>query len=268
MKLYDLSVPVDETEKGFLSPKVKYTSHKSGGLILGLMLVFQKGKKILPVLRDLFLFLFGVRRITAKDFPGGIGLSKETVTLNTHTGTHVDSPNHYGPKSSGRNARTIDEVPLEWCFGDGLMLDFSGDNIEAPYEITKSHITGKLEGMNMQLKPGQIVLIKTLNKNRGIPIGMSREAVEFCVSRGIKMLGIDSGSIDKAFTYMLDEYIITKDKNKLWPAHIYGRKKEYCHIENLDLEAFNLSTGFKVACFPVKIKNAGAGWSRVVALVE
>ena len=26
----------------------------------------------------------------------------------------------------GRSARTIDEVPLEWCYGDGVLLDFRG----------------------------------------------------------------------------------------------------------------------------------------------
>ena len=28
------------------------------------------------------------------------------------------------------------------------------------------------------------------------------------------------------------------------------------------------ATGFKVACFPVKIKAASAGWTRAVAIIE
>src|SRR5664279_5731401 len=33
------------------------------------------------------------------DFPGGMAISNETVTLTTHTGTHMDAPLHYGPIS-------------------------------------------------------------------------------------------------------------------------------------------------------------------------
>ena len=43
----------------------------------------------------------------------------------THSGTHVDAPLHYGPSANG-HTRTIDEVPLEWCFGNGVRLDFRG----------------------------------------------------------------------------------------------------------------------------------------------
>src|SRR5262245_44967336 len=46
---------------------------------------------------------------------GGLGWAVEEVRAITHTGTHVDAPFHYGPLSEGKPARTIDEVPLEWC---------------------------------------------------------------------------------------------------------------------------------------------------------
>ena len=51
-------------------------------------------------------------------------------------------------------------------------------------------------------------------------------------------------------------------------GHFAGIEKGCCHMEkpaNLDqLPAL----GFKVACFPVKIKNASAGWVRAVAILE
>lgn len=46
----------------------------------------------------------------------GKGWAVETVTLSTHSGTHVDAQHHYGG-----GGRTIDEVPLEWCFGPGVL---------------------------------------------------------------------------------------------------------------------------------------------------
>ena len=64
---------------------------------------------------------------------------------------------------------------------------------------------------------------------------------------------------------MLKEFLDKKDPKALYPAHFYGRKREFIHIERLaNLDKFP-NSGFKVICFPVKIKNTGAAWARVVA---
>ena len=63
------------------------------------------------------------RRIRRSDLPGGLGLAWETVRVDTHHGTHVDAPWHYGPTCAGRPARTIDELPLEWFVAPGVRLD-------------------------------------------------------------------------------------------------------------------------------------------------
>ena len=43
----------------------------------------------------------------------------------THSGTHVDAPYHYYPTmNGGERAWTIDEVPLDWFVGDGVVMDF------------------------------------------------------------------------------------------------------------------------------------------------
>lgn len=42
----------------------------------------------------------------------------------------------------------------------------------------------------------------------------------------------------------------------------------YCHLEKFhNLESLPES-GFVVACFPVKIRAASAGWTRAVAIVD
>ncbi len=53
----------------------------------------------------------------------GLGWAVEEIRAITHTGTHVDAPYHYAPVSEGKPARTIDQVPLEWCFAPGVVLD-------------------------------------------------------------------------------------------------------------------------------------------------
>ncbi len=57
----------------------------------------------------------------------GEGWATETFTnLGTHNSTHVDAPWHYNSLIAGEPAATIDELPLEWFFGPGVVLDMTG----------------------------------------------------------------------------------------------------------------------------------------------
>ena len=62
--------------------------------------------------------------ITEPD-PDGMALAHERVTLSAHGGTHVDAPLHYGPLCEGKPSKSIEDVPLEWCYGPGVVLDVS-----------------------------------------------------------------------------------------------------------------------------------------------
>src|SRR3954447_20990632 len=66
----------------------------------------------------------------------GEGWAVETFTrLGTHNSTHVDAPWHYNSRVQGEPTQTIDELPLEWFFAPGVVLDFSdredGDAVQA-----------------------------------------------------------------------------------------------------------------------------------------
>ena len=51
---------------------------------------------------------------------------------------------------------------------------------------------------------------------------------------------------------MLKEFL--EEKKPLYPSHFYGRKREFIHIERLAHLENIPDTGFKVICFPIKIK--------------
>jgi kynurenine formamidase len=63
--------------------------------------------------------------IDPKDFDHKTNNMEEISYLTTHTGTHFDSPWYYTETVQGEPALTIDQVPLEWCFGPGIWLDLS-----------------------------------------------------------------------------------------------------------------------------------------------
>jgi len=211
---------------------------------------------------------------TNEDLPKGVGWALEYVKLTTHSGTHLDAPWHFHPTmDQGQPARTIDQIPISWCFSDGVVLDFS----EKPdgYRIMAGDVSQALDKIGYSLKPLDIVFIRSgAAKYWGTSeylvrgCGMSREATLFLLEQGVKIVGTDAWSWDRPLSYIAQEFANTKDASLIWEGHFAGIEKEYYHLEkltNLDqLPAF----GFKAICFPIKIKAASAGWSRPVAIVE
>ena len=205
-------------------------------------------------------------------WPDGAGWAVETVTLSTHSGTHVDAPYHYGPTMHGA-ARTIDQVPLRWCFGDGVLLTMTHKG--RGEGITAQDVQGELARIGYQLKPYDIVLVRTdASKHftqRGYNMahaGLRRSATEWLVDQGVRLIGIDAWGLDRPFNVMIME-ALRGDKAQFWESHLLGREKEYCQIEKLaNLDQIPAPFGFTVSAFPVHIRGASAGWSRVVAVFE
>lgn len=252
MKLIDLSLPITNNPSEPLSIKKTRISHRDGAK----QVANRTGLSI-----DLF--------------PNHEYLSLDTFELSTHTGTHIDSPFHYGTRLDNQPQKMINELPLEWFFSDGKIIDLSfiakGDLIER--ETVKQAIISQQITINAM----DIVLIYTgMSKCWGTEeyfsnsVGLSKEAIKFLLSYNIKVIGIDSYGFDRSILKMVDEYHKTNDIDVLWPSHFYGREKEYIQIERLcNLELLlNLKQKFKLSCFPVKLEDADASWIRAVAVVE
>ncbi len=212
------------------------------------------------------------RGIPPAIWPGGLGWATEVLSLPTHAGTHVDAPAHYGPAADGSRARTIDQVPLSWLAGDGVLLDFSAR--AAGYGITAADVEVELARIGHDLRPLDIVLVRTdvsrHFKQPGYEMrhpGLTREATEYLVDRGVKLIGIDAWGLDRPFDVMLAEQ--AQGQGQFWEAHLLGREKEYCQIEKLcNLVDIPAPTGFTVLALPILLADASAGWARVVALVD
>jgi kynurenine formamidase len=248
-RIVDLSAPL-ENIGAMKSEEIKYVGHEEA------VEIFAKP-----------------RGVAAKDLPNGKYCAVEKVSITTHSKTHMDAPWHYGPESEGKAAKTIDEIPLEWCYGDGVILDLTYKN--KGEVITVEDLQKVLKKVGYVIKPYDIVFIRTdASKHIGeegyenMHPGMSREATLWLIEQGVKVMGIDAWGWDRPFDEMEDEYR-RGIKNKFWAAHFVGREKEYCHIENLvNLDQIPKPYGFKVAVFPIKIKRASAGWVRAVTIIE
>jgi kynurenine formamidase len=267
MKIVDLSLPIDESAPEPHPIAVKKWRHQGGGDRFGWRWAKSGG------LKGRLKHLSGRERITHESFPDGLFLSLEWVTATGHVGTHIDAPYHFGPLSEGKEARKIEDIPLEWCFGDGVVLDVSH---RRPAEfITKDDIDKALKEIKYEIKSGDIVLLRTgTDKLWGTKQyffmfpGLGREATGYILDFGVKVIGIDTFSLDRPLKAMVTDYLRTKDNGYLWPAHFYGREKEYCHVERLTNLDKIPPYGCKVACFPIKVKGVGASWVRAVAFID
>lgn len=200
------------------------------------------------------------------------GWADDTIQkMGVHSTTHIDAPWHYSPTVNGEPAKTIDQIPLEWCYGDGVVIDMTHKVDFDP--ITIADIELDLAKNQLSLAPGNIVLIKTgrdkLMGTKEFPdkgTGMSAEATEWLINKGIKVMGIDQWGWDLPLKYQIAQAKKNNDDSVFWAAHLVGQRLEYCHIEQLtNLDSLPPS-GFKVAVFPLKIVGASAAPARVVAI--
>ncbi len=251
MKIIDLGVPMEAVPGQGQAVEVTHIPHEDGAA--GMRQRFGCSKD---------------------DLPRGLGWAVDTLTLSTHAGTHVDAPWHYSPVSEGKKARTIDEMPLEWFYGDGVVLDMR--HKPRGSAVTVDDLKAALKGIGYTLKPGDIVLIQTgADKYWGTPeyleagCGMTRESTLWLIGQGIRVMGTDAWGWDRPFWAIREEFQKTGDKSIIWGGHYAGIEKEYCHIEKLaNLDKLPRPCGFKIACFPIKIVGGSAGWSRVVAILQ
>ena len=251
MRIIDLSAPIAPTRPDaatFEKVEIRSTSHAGGAAQVEAFL------QVPPhLLRD------------------GEGWAVEEFTsLATHGVTHVDAPWHYNSTIQGQRAATIDELPLEWFFADGVALNMThkadGERVEL------DEVKAALAAVGHVLKPLDIVLVRTgRDAYYGQPdyrlrgCAMSPEATRWLFEQGVRVMGIDAWGWDGPLEPQAAEALARQAPGVFWAAHQCDLP--YSQIERLvNLQALP-STGFKIACFPLKIAGGSAGPARVVAIL-
>lgn len=246
-RIIDLSVLVTQKANLRRMPEIEYFDHKTYGKLRSQQL--------------------GLQNNASRDW-GFLAMDK--VSMTTHEGTHLDAPWHFAPTCEGKPSKTIDQIPLEWCYGNGVLLDFHHFERERPILITD--LKEALKKIRYKLNPFDIVLIRTdatkhwLEEGyEDLGAGMIAESTIWLIDHGVKIMGIDCWTWDMPFDVMQKQ----RKPEEFLAAHFIGNEKEYCHLENLaNLDKIPRPFGFKVAVFPIKIEGASAGWTRAVAILN
>src|SRR5215475_1224653 len=140
MRFVDLSAPIT-TDSGplpdLLRTEVEYSARAEGAAAIETM--------------------FGVGPEFLRD---GEGWAVETfLRFGTHNSTHVDAPYHYNSKIGGEPAQTIDQLPLEWFYAPGVVLDFDGRPDGEVIDV--ADVEAALARAGHELEPLDIVLVRT-----------------------------------------------------------------------------------------------------------
>ena len=182
MKLIDLSAMIEPSPEGvpeFLRTDIVYHSHAEGAVGVEAIL-----------------------KVPASLLRNGEGWATETImNMSTHSTTHVDAPWHYNSHIQGERAVTIEELPLEWFYSDGVILNMThkadGDGVN-PEDVQQ-----ELKRVEYQLKPLDIVLIRTgRDVFYGQPdymfrgCGVTAEATRWLYEQGVRVMGIDAWGWD------------------------------------------------------------------------
>ena len=252
MRLVDLSAPIENGPPEvpeFLQTEIEFSDHAQGAAQVEQML--------------------GVPARLLRD---GEGWAVEEIRrLGTHNSTHVDAPWHYNSRIRGEPAQTIDELPLEWFFSRGVVVDATAKADGEQVDV--ADLEAGLDSAGHALEPLDIVLVRTgRDEYYAAPDYIARgpavtaDATRWLFERGVRVMGIDAWGWDGPLHFQAEAARAADRPGVFWAAH--QADLAYSQIERL----FNLAalppTGFQVACFPLKIVGASAAPARVVAILD
>lgn len=127
-----------------------------------------------------------VSREVLLDMRQGDNLTLSTLRTTVHAGAHADGPNHYG-----RDARSIDEQPLDMYLGPCVVIRA---DVERSARVTMDDLV-----LPDELPPRVLIATGTLPDptewNEDFA-GLDPGLVDALHERGVRLIGIDTPSVD------------------------------------------------------------------------
>ena len=141
------------------------------------------------------------------------GVNAQYIQTSNHMGTHLDAPRHFVT-----NGKTIDQLPVEWFYSDGVVIDMRH---KRPGElITSWDLKKALHQIKYEINPYDIVLVMTgADKLLGTKEywsefpGLSKESTLWLCEQGVKVVGTDSAGWDRPFWAMVEEFKETESRS-------------------------------------------------------
>ena len=164
-----------------------------------------------------------------------------SISMGTHTGTHIDAPKHFYNES-----KTIDKISIDRLIGKVKVLDMG--NLK---EISKQDIE------DFNIEEGDKVFFKTNNskllKNNIYSedfVALTKDAAKYLVDKKVYTIGIDYLSIEK-------------NNSEFNDVHLLLLEKDIVIVEGINLSDVEQGI-YNFAALPLKIKDGDGAPTRVV----
>jgi arylformamidase len=179
-------------------------------------------------------------QVWAAQIGPGCPVNVSAITLSPHVGAHADAPLHYDPEGA-----TIGQVDLAPYLGPCRVIHA----IDAGRLIAPSHLAHALADVPPR------VLVRTYRQapqdrfDAALP-AFAAETIELLADRGVRLVGIDTASVDPA-------------DSKALPSHQVLRRRGLRVLENLVLD--DVPEGdYELIALPLKLTTADASPVRAV----
>jgi arylformamidase len=165
------------------------------------------------------------------------------VSMGSHTGTHLDPPSHFLPGGA-----TLDEVDVGVLNGACEVV-----RVRPGSERITAHAFDRVPSGTDR------VLFRTTNSDRWVQkeeffpdyVALSEEAAEAAIARGVRLVGIDSLSIERSASG--------------FPVHHRLLGASVVILEGLRLAAVPAGP-YQLRCLPLRIRGGDGGPARALLL--
>ena len=175
----------------------------------------------------------------------GANANVSRLDMGVHTGTHVDAPFHFLQDGTG-----IDQIALKTLTGRAYVLHLPDVEVITAQVLEESSIPPRTRR----------VLFKTRNSEywaRGETefqtdyVGLSADAAEYLVGRGVKLVGVD--------------YLSVAPFKQSRPTHEILLKAGIVIVEGLDLTEVTQGR-YTLYCLPLKLKDSDGAPARAILI--
>ncbi|HJU95520.1 MAG TPA: cyclase family protein [Nitrososphaera sp.] len=190
------------------------------------------------------------------------GYDSEVMFMSTHTGTHVDAPNHFKPGSA-----SIDMISSDRLVCNAIMIRV---------DKSANQLIEKQDLGNHQIRAGDAVVIATgWEKRSGSKNymsenpGLSEQAARYLARKSVNVVAIDCPSIDRGADSMFIAHNILLSCDILVVENLCNLTRIAKTSSRRRTKSSNQSsrTTFTMIISPLKLRGATGSPARVLALL-
>ena len=183
-----------------------------------------------------------------------VGRNTTSIKLGSHSGTHIDSPNHFLNDDYG-----VDQLDLNILCGKITVIDFT--HFKQGMQVKLEDVMNINVTERILFRFGWHRFWKTKEYYKDFPF-FSIEAAEYLVKSGIKLIALDTPSPDSGQNIKLGGKYDS-------PVHKLFLENEIIIIEYLtNTDKINCDKKLKIVALPLKLKGIDGSPARVIIMEE